>query len=315
VTRGLASTASLALALALLAPGCGGRSTSGSRGTPSVAQPAVPGASDEFKQMKVPPGQLIRAIPVGAAWPADAGPVYRSLCLRCHAVSQTSFAVRDWRESLHARAGITCSSCHGSHEAGFIAQPGPDRCAMCHASEVEEFLASAHGPARAAGMRCVACHEAHATDRGLARTVRVCTTCHLESDHVQGFAASRMGQVRAEPPGADGEPRAPDCIYCHQPQSPLMRETGDFRNDRVTLHDPAITVAKNPKDTRRLAESTIKFMLPLCVSCHSERNARYRLENSDPLILHWTPVGMAGEVRQRPIPGAAAGPGRRGIRR
>jgi hypothetical protein len=149
-------------------------------------------------------------------------------------------------------------------------------------------------------MRCVSCHENHATDRGLEKAVKACGGCHLGSDHVTGFAGSRMGQVQAlRPIGPNGELRAPDCVYCHQPASTLMKTTGDYRNDRVTLHNPAITVAKNPKDARRLSEETIRFMVPLCASCHSERNARYRLENSDPLILHWSPVGMSGEVRRR----------------
>jgi predicted CXXCH cytochrome family protein len=259
--------------------------------------------------MKVPPGQPMRVIPIGAAYEPEAGPAYRSLCLRCHAVSQTSFAVGDWRESLHARAGVMCGACHGSHESGFVPQPGPAQCLTCHAQEVEEFLVSGHGPERAPGMRCVSCHEAHATSRGLARSTKVCTGCHLDSDHVQGFAASRMGQVQAQfPPGPDGEIRAPDCVYCHMPLSPIMTTTGDFRNDKVVLHDPAATVARHPRDERRLAESTIERLLPLCVSCHSERNARYRLEHSDPLIRHWTPVGMSAAVRRAPVsaPGGAA---------
>jgi hypothetical protein len=275
------------------------------RSAGAVAALEVPGRSPEFEQMKVPPGQLTRAIPVGAAHPAEAAPAYRSLCLRCHSVSQSSFAVRDWRESLHARAGVMCGSCHGSHEAGFVPQPGPDRCILCHAPQVEEFMASRHAPSRSSGMRCVSCHDVHAMDRGLAKTTTVCKGCHLQSEHVQQFAASRMGQVRTEKPfGDDGSVRAPDCAYCHFPASSLMKATGDFRNDKVTLHDVGLTVKKSERDTTRLAESTIQLLLPLCVQCHSERNARYRLEHSDPLILHWSPLGMPTEVRRLPVAAA-----------
>ena len=256
--------------------------------------------------MEVPPEQLTRALPVGDAWASEDGPLYRSLCLQCHSVSQTAFAVTDWRESLHARAGVTCSACHGTHEASFVPQPGPDRCLTCHALQVEEYLASTHGSDPAVGMRCVSCHEAHATDRGLARTITVCLGCHLDSDHVQGFTASRMGLVLAEhPPTADGSQRAADCVTCHMPESSILLETGDFRNDRVTLHDPAVTVGRHPKDESLLAPETIEFLVPVCVTCHSERNARHRLENSDPLIRHWTPVGMPAEARRRPIPATA----------
>lgn len=306
VTTTAPALGALALALAFAVAGCGGdRAREPAARTPALAAPEVPGESEEFKEMKLPPGQLARVLPVGAAWPAEEGPVYRSHCLRCHSVSQTVFAVRDWRESLHARAGVLCAACHGTHESGFVPHPGPERCTMCHAQQVEEFLASAHGPERSPGMRCVSCHDAHATDRAAAKSVAVCVSCHLQSGHVQGFAASRMGEIAAS--GAtheDGTPRAPDCVYCHQPASALMKQTGDFRNDRVTLHDPAITVAKDPRDRRRLAPETIQFLLPLCVTCHSERNARHRLENSDPMVLHWTPAGMPDEVRRRPEPGA-----------
>lgn len=306
-TRGLGA----GMAVALLVAGCGGESpplpepdyATAPPAGPGLPPPEVPGRSQEYEQMELPPGQLTRALPVGDAWGPDEGPTYQSRCLSCHSVSQTSFAVTDWRESLHAKAGVMCASCHGTHEGTFIPRPGPDRCLLCHEPQVTEFLASKHGPENAPGMRCVACHEAHATDRRLAASISVCVGCHLESEHVQGYPGSRMGLVLAEhPPAADGSPRAADCVYCHAPESALLLETGDYRNDRVTLHDPAITVARHEDDPRRLAPETIEFLLARCTTCHSERNARYRLEHSDPLIRYWTPVGMADDVRDRPVP-------------
>jgi hypothetical protein len=169
-------------------------------------------------------------------------------------------------------------------------------------AEVEEFLASKHGPATAPGVRCVSCHEAHATDRGLARTVTVCLGCHLESEHVQGFPSSRMGLILAEQPrDANGELRAADCVTCHMPESVRMLVTWDFRNDRSTLHDPAATVARSPSDSTALARETIELLVPRCVTCHSERNARYRLENAASMILRWTPPGMTSAERRRPV--------------
>ena len=305
----LAAVLGLAATIVLVAAGCGRRPSlpacaKSTSSTPTAA-PVVPGLSDEFKQMQTPPGQLTRALPIGNAYPADQGPVYQSLCLNCHAVSQTSFAVVDWQESLHSRAGVLCGSCHGTHEANFVPRPGPDRCVLCHAQEVDEFLASKHGPKNAPGMRCNSCHEAHATDRGLVKAMQICMNCHLDSDHVQRFPESRMGLVLAKQgPAPDGSLRAADCVYCHMPASPLMLQTGDFRNDKVTVHDPSITTARDPADSTALARETIELLVPLCKKCHSERNARYRLENADPLIKHWTPLGMPNAVRRRPPPTA-----------
>jgi len=98
----------------------------------------------------------------------------------------------------------------------------------------------------------------------------------------------------------NGELRAPDCVYCHMPPSPLMKETGDFRNDKVTLHNSSVTVEKHAKDPRRLSEDTVEFLMPLCLKCHSERNSRYRLENSEALLRYWTPIGMDRDVLLKP---------------
>lgn len=298
-------TAIVFLAAACLLVGCDADAPPPPRAP--VADPGAPeavGRSREFTDMEVPPGQLVRAIPAGEAWRADEGPAFRSLCLSCHAVSGTSFAANDWRESLHSRSGVLCGSCHGTHEAGFFPRPGPDRCLPCHPSQTEEFLASRHGPDTSPGMRCVSCHDVHATDRALARSIGVCLGCHRDSDHVQGFPDSRMGQILARTPlKADGTQSAADCVTCHLPESSLLAQTGDFRNDRVTLHDPAITVQREPSSPTSLTPAAVEFLVPRCLPCHSERNARYRLEHADPWILHWTPLGMPEAVRQRPIPG------------
>jgi hypothetical protein len=309
----LACGAGLVVAIAVALSSCG-RSPTLPRGDgrAAVDPPEIPGVSEEFKNMAIPPAQLARALPVGTAWGVADGPTYRSRCLACHCVSQTAFAVTDWQESLHARAGVLCAACHGSHEASFVPQPGPDRCLLCHAPQVEEFLASKHGPDRSAGMRCVSCHEPHATDRGLVRAAAVCRNCHLDSAHVQDFATSRMGLILAEhPPSPDGALRAANCVTCHMPPSPAFAQTGDFRNDRLTLHDPSVTVRKAAADSAALAPDAIEFLVPICTQCHSERNTRYRLANSDPLVKSWTPLGMTGDVRRRPIPAAGAASGAR----
>jgi hypothetical protein len=273
-----------------------------------VAAPEIPGESQAFLDMQLPPGQFVRVLPTGTAYGPDEAPAFRSLCLNCHAVSQTSFTVDAWSESAHARAGIMCGACHGAHEEAFVAKPGPEQCRTCHAAQYDETIASAHGPEKAPGMGCSPCHEIHATDRRIAVEVTTCTGCHLESSHVMDYASSRMGVVfLREGYDEEGDLRAPDCVYCHMPPSPLMAQTGDFRNDRVTLHNSALTVQKHEKDPRRLSDEAIDFLTPLCVKCHSERNSRHRLENSEALIRNWTPIGMTRETLRKPVPDTGAG--------
>jgi hypothetical protein len=303
--------AALCVSLLLLSSGCENKPDLPDPGDPSTAEqgtvssPEIPGKSQEFLDMELPPGQFVRVLPAGEAYDAENSAAFRSLCLNCHAVSQTSFSVEAWAQSAHARAGIMCGACHGPHEEAFISKPGPERCRSCHAAQYDDFVSSGHGPEKAPGMGCCPCHEVHATDRRLAMEVTTCTGCHLASEHVQGYPNSRMGVVfMREGYDEDGDLRAPDCVFCHMPPSPLMEETGDFRNDKVTLHNTAITIRKHPKDQNRLSDETVELLTPLCVQCHSERNSRHRLENSDPLLLDWTPIGMTRDAVRMPIPAA-----------
>jgi hypothetical protein len=100
---------------------------------------------------------------------------------------------------------------------------------------------------------------------------------------------------------AEGDLRAPDCVYCHMPALASAQAASRFRRDRVTLHDPSPTVQKHSQNPDRLSEEAISFLTPLCSKCHSERNARYRLENSASLLRAWTPIGMTAQVRRKPI--------------
>ncbi|MEZ4653736.1 MAG: cytochrome c3 family protein [Candidatus Eisenbacteria bacterium] len=131
--------------------------------------------------MQLPPGQILRVTPTGDAYDAASAPTHLSLCLNCHAVSQTSFAAQAWQESLHSRAGVTCGACHGTHEAAFVTKPGPETCRTCHPSQYQGATASAHGPERAPGMGCTSCHEIHATSRRLASRVETCTGLSSDS--------------------------------------------------------------------------------------------------------------------------------------
>lgn len=120
-------------------------------------------------------------------------------CIRCHLELEEDLGpqVRQWRESVHAAAGISCHDCHGGDptiddeidakrkETGFVGYPEePDQvgpfCTRCHGDieymrkfnpsmrvdQYQEYLTSRHGKAvhekgskRAA--TCVDCHGQH----------------------------------------------------------------------------------------------------------------------------------------------------------
>lgn len=168
--------------------------------------------------------------------------------------------VAGWRASAHARAGVSCASCHGAGPA-FVLRPDERRaCAGCHALEVSSFHQGKHGaragvglgalapgdPEVALPMRaqapgrqgCAACHGVHRLDLERARAA-ACLGCHAD-EHSRSFV------------GSPHERRGgPTCAGCHLP----ARTVGEAR---VTWHNNSFTM--------RPAE---RMLSEVCVRCHA----------------------------------------------
>lgn len=119
-------------------------------------------------------------------------------CVACHEGlgGELAAPVAQWKESIHARNGIDCASCHGgdpavsgqeamSPEHGFRGVPGetevPGFCGRCHPGVEEDYRDSAHGRKLGhGGPQCVTCHGAHAVVKASPAIINRtrCTTCH-----------------------------------------------------------------------------------------------------------------------------------------
>jgi hypothetical protein len=115
-------------------------------------------------------------------------------CIDCHLEMEDELkaVAVDWRESVHAKAGISCHDCHGGNPAdpdlsmeedeGFKGKPAPheipDLCARCHSDprrmrasnlpfdQYQKYSRSAHGTKLlkekdAEAPNCVSCHGQH----------------------------------------------------------------------------------------------------------------------------------------------------------
>lgn len=113
----------------------------------------------------------------------------------------------EWKDSRHARAGVTCITCHAVHEAPskFATRLAPNSlCASCHAT-VSTDSVTGHAPLAAAPQHsdCVGCHMARtgkSADRGDERvhTFRV----------VKPETTLKLG-------GGDPEKQPNSCNGCH----------------------------------------------------------------------------------------------------
>lgn len=90
-------------------------------------------------------------------------------CLRCHPPNVAGH-LNDWDQSVHARAGITCRTCHPADRDPFFHEPANDpkarqaailvTCNACHADVTTEFLASPHHLSRGVEQpTCASCHS------------------------------------------------------------------------------------------------------------------------------------------------------------
>lgn len=124
-----------------------------------------------------------------------------SACIQCHTSDsmgpEMHELVRQWKESWHAKNGISCHDCHGGapedasmamkHQRGFKGAPSdtdvPKFCGTCHIAIMNNYLKSGHGKTlceTAAGPNCVTCHGSHNIQQASMDIIneQLCSRCH-----------------------------------------------------------------------------------------------------------------------------------------
>lgn len=252
-------------------------------------------------------------------------------CVGCH-IKLTGRAVEDWKESKHAKNGVTCSECHGIHPD--VKMPLPDTCGTCHEERLTQFNAGKHGrygftSHEKAGRRlaqyeemkelgcgschnvqykCDSCHTRHKFDVKEAKDPGSCGTCHMGPDHAQKeyYESSKHGVYFAlEGKGFEDGGRVPTCVTCHMPG-------GDHNvSHGITIGGASqgkFIGEKNSGDKYSLSPTGITMneitkeefirernnMVAVCKNCHSERFARHKLTSADAVKI--ASDAIAGEA-------------------
>jgi DmsE family decaheme c-type cytochrome len=176
-------------------------------------------------------------------------------CLTCHAGAHPDFL-----RSPHAKANVSCISCHSVHAAKapeqLLKASQPALCFQCHSDVKASVSMPFHHPVNEGVVKCTDCHDVHGTFgnnnlRSTADQSMICTKCHTD---VRGPFVYEHAPVKAE-----------GCLGCHSPHG--------SQNARM-LNMPSINTLCNQCHSR-VANATVHGMgagsdeLQPCTSCHT----------------------------------------------
>jgi cytochrome b subunit of formate dehydrogenase len=215
-------------------------------------------------------------------------------CVTCHEDQAGDYAngVHGLARKAGNESAPDCALCHGSaHElldpkSQVFRAAVPDTCGMCHSEVVEQYRASVHGKALAAGITqaplCTDCHGEHkiikhtneASPVNAAHIRDTCGSCHgnvrltqkfgLASDRLITFDSSYHGLAAKE-----GVQTVANCASCHGVHNILASS------------DPNSTI--NPKNLPKT-----------CGQCHAGAGTRFAISQvhipegrSEPQLLRW----------------------------
>ncbi|MFP4057175.1 MAG: multiheme c-type cytochrome [Candidatus Brocadiia bacterium] len=219
-------------------------------------------------------------------------------CIECHA-EQEPGKVRDWAQSLHARANVTCIDCHRAQATDLDARdcPGtadqpdlvvspvvtPLDCSRCHPREAEQFARSKH--ARTWEITAVQIQDPWL--RGMNNAVERatgCAMCHgsdISSGQLTALNWPNEGCGRLNPDDSKGscvtchtthrfsiiEARKPEnCGQCHMgpdhPQEEIYFESKHGKRYQAEGH------AWNFASAPDAWEPGSDFAAPTCAACH-----------------------------------------------
>ena len=175
-------------------------------------------------------------------------------CLSCHSGAHPNFD-----RSPHAKANVSCISCHsihGSKEETLLKAPQPTLCFQCHADQRSQFNMPFHHKVNEGLVKCTDCHDPHGTfgNNNLKSTVdqsMICTKCHTD---VRGPFVYEHAPVKAE-----------GCTGCHSPHGSQNARLLNMPNINVLCNQCHSAVAAGAVHGQGQGSSD---SVP-CTSCHT----------------------------------------------
>ncbi|HVC46223.1 MAG TPA: DmsE family decaheme c-type cytochrome [Terracidiphilus sp.] len=176
-------------------------------------------------------------------------------CLSCHAGTHPNFL-----RSPHAKAGLSCISCHSIHaskvDAKLLKASEPTLCFQCHTDVKGAFSMPFHHKVNEGLVKCDDCHDVHGTFgnnnlRSTADQNMICTKCHTE---VRGPFVFEHAPVKAE-----------GCLACHTPHGSQNARLLNMPNVNVLCQQCHSAVSA---DTVHGMSQGSADSVP-CTSCHT----------------------------------------------
>lgn len=163
-------------------------------------------------------------------------------CIECHRKAKLPLDrehdYSEWEKSVHAKAGVSCHSCHGGDPtvSGAEAHKGvlssadpksqiyftkvPETCGSCHGDELAAFRKSAHSKElqrTGKGPNCVTCHGSMANEvMSPQQMENACSLCHRKPTGARpallalnnaSAAVDRLGALAASTGNPDAKAR------------------------------------------------------------------------------------------------------------
>ena len=176
-------------------------------------------------------------------------------CLDCHAGTHPNF-----ERSPHAKAGVSCTSCHSIHASQESAQllkaSQPALCYQCHTDVKPSFDMPFHHKVNEGLVKCGDCHDVHGTfgNSSLKSTADqnlICTKCHAET---RGPFVYEHAAVKAE-----------GCMGCHTPHGSQNARLLNMPNINTLCNQCHSPVAAGTVHSMNAGSSE----LAPCTSCHT----------------------------------------------
>jgi DmsE family decaheme c-type cytochrome len=176
-------------------------------------------------------------------------------CLGCHAGAHPNFL-----RSPHAKANVSCVSCHTVHKAApethLLKAEQPALCFGCHSDIKPAFDMPFHHKVNEGLLTCSDCHDPHGTFgnnniKATADQNAICTKCHMET---RGPFVYEHAAVKAE-----------GCLGCHTPHGSQNARLLNMPNVNTLCNQCHSPVAAGAVHSMGAGSSEITP----CISCHT----------------------------------------------